>query len=135
MKIKLDASNEKHRAIASCFVGCEVEHSQTMLGKTCQRDQLLGICDVDRFFLCYTNPIEEITLDLTTCQPNIYKCMEHGLRVGVEWEVDQNETDFGVHTYDLYLSTGRIDLLNDLEYHFQIKSIKILDLEEMEVEE
>jgi len=67
-----------------------------------------------------------ITLDLNTCQPNIYKCMEHGMKVEVEWVDTDTKQKFDLS-----------DKLTRNNFEFQkdeIKSIKLLDLEEMEIE-
>ncbi len=124
MKIKLDASNEKHRAIASCFVGCEVEYPYNSVahltgiykGKYLLSEYKDFEDDVDTYWLR-----TKITLDLTRCQPCIYACMREGLKVEVRFDGATRQYDFS--------RNGKLELIS---YVDRIQSIRILGLEKME---
>jgi len=131
MKIKLDASNEKHRAVASCFVGCEVEYPYNSVahltgiykGKYLLSEYKDFEDDVDTYWLRTT-----ITLDLTRCQPCIYACMKAGLKVKVERFEHER-----IRMYDFSKGDEQLLFMDDhVGFSSAIKSIRILGLEKME---
>ena len=133
MKATLNASYEDARKVASCFPNATVTTKEGWM------NNLIGIGD-DIF---HTPPIdiegdlywctEEVTIDLSTQSPNIYRCMEHGLKVETHIKYKSSmhlpaEYD-KVETWDFSLSKHRADIQGYIKY---IKSIRILDLESYE---
>jgi len=119
MKIELNASNEKHRKVGDCFVGCEVDGFE-LVGCTGNSFWLRNPNYEDDYVDHEDIITAEITLDLSTCQPNIYKCMEHGLRVEVEWVDTDTKQKFDLS-----------DKLTRNNFEFQkdeIKSIKLFQI-------
>ena len=68
---------------------------------------------------------EEVTINLKSNQPNIYKCMEHGFKVEIDFKY------LGLGQYDLS-DWKRARILIKHMAHDKIKSIRILDMEQME---
>tara|TARA_R110001592_G_scaffold104110_4_gene293097 strand:- start:183 stop:566 length:384 start_codon:yes stop_codon:yes gene_type:complete len=122
--ITLNASNEMYLKIADCFRGCEV-----VFAKELPNTVLVGLSasNKDKFLIENKHNIwliSRITLDLDTCQPCIYACMKHGLRVEVELNYR------GVIKripFDLSFKPEVVELIEHLG---NIKSIKLLDMEE-----
>lgn len=128
-KLELNASYEDARKLGECFVRANCE---TNSRAKADEKFFLAVDDIG-FWVHHFNQNEYcevvdcrvITLDLTTCQPNIYKCIECGFKVEVAiGDITANE-------FDLSNFDHVITLLHFMK-HYEIKSIKILDLDKME---
>ena len=123
--ITLNASNEMHRKIADCFRGCKTIDSDDLIGsylcKFYNRIEFVIHIPKENEFI----ELQEITIDLDTCQPCIYTAMKHRLRVGIEFEEDK------AFSYDFRDLGDQAESLCDM-IKYKIKSIKILDLEKMD---
>lgn len=136
MKLKIRNTTDGLK-VASCYIGADVTYSKDSDSK------FIGVTDLGYFVIDWDDgyepsliEYEQITLDTEANQPCIYACMREGLKVEVEWEIGDYGTDFGAITYSLSDYEGRKEFLSDLEYYYQIKSIKILgEFEGVEVEE
>ena len=81
--LHLNASDEFQRKVGDCFQGCGLGYIMGY-GKF----NLLLTTYGDRFVIRTFDgfeTLEEITIDTEVNQPNIYKCMEHGLTVEVDY--------------------------------------------------
>jgi hypothetical protein len=124
MKATFNASYEDARKVASCFVGCEVKMEGSMSDKTGElkgRSKFGFIVETDVGLF----ERHEITINLSSQQANIYRCMEHGLRVEVEL------SHAGVSKFDFNQIVDKMLLFN-LLIKCSIKSIRILDIESYE---
>tara|TARA_R110002096_G_scaffold128455_1_gene276682 strand:- start:351 stop:734 length:384 start_codon:yes stop_codon:yes gene_type:complete len=121
--ITLNASNEMHRKIADCFRGCRTTCLDDFVGEyLCEcynRVEFVIHIPKENEFV----ELQQITIDLDTCQPCIYTAMKHGLRV----EIEINYKGVIKHIpFDLSFKTEVVELIEHLG---NIKSIKLLDME------
>lgn len=133
MKITLDASKQRARELAECFVGADLVYVDEYV-ISCR---LVG---VERSFYTETQmrginlPYEtqgkhdQITIDTEANQPCIYACMKHGFTVEVEIELVGGSWECWDFSRDLE-DIGRF--LTKLKKH-SIKSIKILGMDKMD---
>ena len=112
--LELNSSQEGARKVAECYVGADT--SEGYLG---------GISE-DLGFLVSGFESERITIDTSKHTANIYKCMEHGLRVEVEYTDKVSGLDYKA-TWDFGRDVEYVGLLLDCK----IKSIRILGLDQM----
>lgn len=126
MKVKITEVTPDTIKLASCFVGSKLvgfDEDRLLIGVDGRYQYPFYVTDLHQY--------EQITLDLSTAQPCIYQCMKHGLKVEVEF-IHQNGN--WSKEYDLSIGEKQVELMMDCieEYPDLLKSIKILDLDEME---
>jgi hypothetical protein len=127
-KLVLDSRYLDARKLSECFVGCDVyvEDSHSP-------DHFVGVYGRGRFSVeGHAYALRDITIDLTRWQPNIYKCMEHGLRVEVVWKLKSGDYlgEPEGDMYDFSINYNKIEFIRTFS-DWEIKSIKILGIDKM----
>jgi hypothetical protein len=125
------ADNDLDRKITECYVGAEVKF---YWGAESKIAPLIGNSINGGFVVQIkedmTAFIDEITIDLDKNQPCIYQCMKHSFMVKVEW-VDESG-NYVNYIYDFSNTNDCKEFFDEQPYVETIKSIKILDLDNME---
>jgi len=73
-KIELDARYEDARKLSECFLNVKTPSDSELIGTF--RGRFIVMTHQRTSF-----DYERMIIDLTTCQPNIYKLMEHGFNI------------------------------------------------------
>lgn len=130
MKLVLNSNYEEARNLGKVFVGAEVE----LKGLFGQDGNIAVLDGITRspMFICDHPTLshlyyDEITIDLSKSTPCIYQAMKYGLKVEVEWDYKHKPNSL----FDFSEYGAQSQMLR-LYGCYEIKSIKLLNLDQME---